>query len=58
MAFGDADNDVSMLKAAGYGVAMGNAPENVAGFARYRTATNEEDGVARFLEGLLGLPQV
>lgn len=54
MAFGDADNDSSMLEAVKYGFAMGNATENCKKSAAYVTETNEEDGVAnavlRFLQ--------
>ncbi|MDO5799814.1 MAG: Cof-type HAD-IIB family hydrolase [Eubacteriales bacterium] len=46
MAFGDADNDSSMLKAVKYGFAMGNATENCKKSAAYLTGTNTEDGVA------------
>lgn len=47
MAFGDADNDSSMLEAVKYGFAMGNATENCKRSAAYVTGTNEEDGVAK-----------
>lgn len=54
MAFGDADNDISMLTAVKYGMAMGNGTENCRKTAPYVTDTNENDGVAkgilRFLE--------
>lgn len=46
MAFGDADNDSSMLEAVKYGIAMGNATENCKKSAACVTGTNEEDGVA------------
>lgn len=49
-AFGDFDSDNSMLMAAGVGVAMGNAANSTKQCADYITATNEEDGVAVFLE--------
>ena len=49
-AFGDGPNDVSMLSAAGAGVAMGNAVPEALAAAKYRTAPNTEDGVARFIE--------
>lgn len=54
-AFGDARNDLSMLEAAGYGVAMGNADDEIKQRARYHTETNQEDGVARFLARQLGI---
>lgn len=49
MACGDASNDLAMLRAAGLGVAMGNAiPEAVAA-ADVQTDTNNRDGVAKAL---------
>ena len=50
VAFGDAENDIPMLKAAGIGVAMGNAAPNVKTAANAVTATNNEDGIAAWLE--------
>lgn len=47
MAFGDADNDISMLEAVKYGIAMGNGTENCRNAAFYVTDTNENDGVAK-----------
>lgn len=47
---GDNENDISMIKFAGLGVAMGNAEEAVKKIADYVTATNEEDGVAKVIE--------
>ena len=49
VAFGDGMNDVSMLKAAGLGVAMGNAEPAVKACADAIAASNNEDGVAEFL---------
>ena len=46
MALGDGENDLSMIRAAGIGVAMGNAEEHVKAAADYITATNDEAGVA------------
>lgn len=46
MAIGDSDNDLSMLRMAGLGVAMGNAPEYVKEQARAVTEDNLVDGVA------------
>lgn len=45
-AFGDYDNDISMFKAVGYSVAMGNASDTVKAQATYVTKTNNEAGVA------------
>lgn len=50
MAFGDSFNDVSMLKAAGIGVAMGNAEEEIKSIADYVTDSNECDGIAKALQ--------
>lgn len=46
MAIGDSDNDLSMLRMAGLGVAMGNAPAYVKQQARAVTEDNLVDGVA------------
>lgn len=46
-AVGDQINDVSMIREAGLGVAMGNAIEEVRAVADRHTSTNEEEGVAR-----------
>ena len=50
VAFGDSLNDVSMLEAAGTGIAMGNAREDVKAMGFAVCGTNEEDGVARYIE--------
>ncbi len=50
IAFGDANNDLEMLGSVQYGVAMGNALEEVKKTAAYTTLSNEEDGIAEFLE--------
>lgn len=50
MACGDGDNDTVMLREAGFGVAMGNAEEQVKEAADYITLTNEEEGVAKAIE--------
>ena len=50
VAFGDGNNDLSMIHAAGFGVAMGNALEEVKKAAHYTTCSNTEDGIAAFLE--------
>ncbi len=52
VAFGDGGNDKSILQAAGTGVAMGNAPDDVKAVADYVTASVDEDGIARALEQL------
>lgn len=53
MAFGDSLNDLSMLTWAGEGVAMANAREDVKAQVRHVCGTNQEDGVARYIESLL-----
>ena len=50
VAFGDEMADVGMFSLCQYSVAMGNAPPPVKLHARYITATNNENGVATFLE--------
>lgn len=49
-AFGDSLNDLSMLEAAGVGVAMQNARDDVKERVRFLCPSNMEDGVARFLQ--------
>ena len=49
VAFGDAENDIPMLRAAGTGVAMGNAAPAVKAAADAVTGTNNEDGIAQYL---------
>lgn len=53
IACGDAYNDLSMIRFAGLGVAMGNGQECVKEAADYITDSNEADGVARVVEKLL-----
>lgn len=50
MTVGDYENDVPMLQAAGLGVAMGNAQEDIKHFVQHVTASNEEDGLAKAIE--------
>ena len=50
MAIGDDFADVEMLRYAGIGVAMGNAPSAVKASADWVTTTIEEDGVAAAVE--------
>ena len=50
MAFGDGENDISMLEAAGIGVAMGNAEDSVKEAADLVTLENDRDGVAYAIE--------
>lgn len=53
MAFGDAENDIPMLKAAGLGVAMGNATAATKEAADIVTLSNNCDGIAATLEAYL-----
>ncbi|MFD1123787.1 sugar-phosphatase [Lentilactobacillus raoultii] len=46
MAIGDQGNDLTMIKYAGFGVAMGNAIDDVKQAASFVTKPNSEDGVA------------
>lgn len=50
LVFGDNENDLGMFAAAGTAVAMGNAGERVRQAAGHVTETNDEAGVAAFLE--------
>lgn len=45
IAFGDGGNDISILRAAGIGVAMGNANAEVQAAADYVTTSVDEDGI-------------
>lgn len=47
---GDSENDLSMIKYAGLGVAMGNGMNLIKQECDYITFTNEENGVARVIE--------
>ena len=47
MALGDGTNDLTMIEAAGLGVAMSNAHPLVLAAADHVTASNDEDGVAK-----------
>lgn len=53
ISFGDAENDISMLKVSGVGVAMGNAEQSVKDVADMVTLSNNEDGIACALDKLL-----
>ncbi|WP_059103962.1 Cof-type HAD-IIB family hydrolase [Shouchella shacheensis] len=55
IAFGDEDNDIEMITYAGQGVAMANAIDPVLQAAHSITASNEEDGIALYLEKALRL---
>jgi Cof subfamily protein (haloacid dehalogenase superfamily) len=53
ISFGDDFNDMGMLKLCGKGIAMQNAIPQVKEIADEITLSNNEDGVARYLEKLL-----
>ncbi|MFC6019027.1 HAD family hydrolase [Plantactinospora solaniradicis] len=57
IAFGDMPNDVPMLTWVGRAVAVANAHPAVLEIAGEVTASNEEDGVAAYLEALLAADQ-
>jgi len=50
MAFGDADNDIEMIRNAGVGVSMGNGTPGLKEVADYVTGGNDEDGIGIFLK--------
>jgi Cof subfamily protein (haloacid dehalogenase superfamily) len=55
IAMGDNYNDIEMIKYAGMGVAMGNAPDDIKATADYVTDTNNNDGVRKALEKFFDL---
>ena len=54
MAFGNTENDVPLLKMAGLSFAVANADEVAKKAASHLCRSNEEDGVAKEIEKLLG----
>lgn len=54
-AFGDGGNDITMLRHAGVGIAMGSAPDEVKAAADMVTASVDEDGIAKALGSLFSL---
>lgn len=50
MAFGDGGNDISIVKVAGSGIAMGNANPPLKAVADYVTSTVDEDGIYKALK--------
>ena len=50
MAIGDSENDYSMINAAGIGVAMANASDDILAIADYITTSNTEDGVGEAIK--------
>lgn len=55
IAFGDEDNDLEMLEYAGTGVAMENAISQLKTIANKITLSNENDGIALFLDDYFNL---
>ena len=53
ISFGDGQNDLSIIKFAGLGVAMGNAVEELKNAANEVTLSNDEDGIAVVVERYL-----
>lgn len=50
VAIGDSYNDLTMFEVVGHSVVMGNAPDDIKKIADEVTDTNNNDGVAKFLE--------
>lgn len=55
VAFGDDYNDYEIIKGVGKGIAMGNAEEDIKSIADFVTKSNNEDGVAYYLETQIGI---
>ena len=53
MSFGDGLNDLTMVRDAGFGVAMANAAPEVLAAAKHVTLSNDEDGVAKTIEQMI-----
>ncbi len=53
IAIGDSYNDLTMIKYAGLGVAMGNSPDDVKSHADYVTKSNNEDGVSQVINNFI-----
>ena len=53
MAIGDSENDLSMFRAAGHAVAMGNAQEKILQAAGEVTGSNVQGGLARAVMGVV-----
>jgi len=53
IAFGDEENDLTLFSVAGFAVAPANAKEEAKNKADLVVSSNDEDGVAKFLESLL-----
>ncbi len=53
IAIGNDKNDISMFETAGFSVAVANASDEIKKLVDYTTLSNDEDGVAVFLESLI-----
>ncbi len=53
ISFGDAEADVPFMTRAGFGIALGNAPQHVKDVTKYSTSSVEEDGVALAVRKIL-----
>jgi hydroxymethylpyrimidine pyrophosphatase-like HAD family hydrolase len=53
VAFGDGENDVELLEAAGYGVAVAGSHPRLLGLADWLCPPAEEEGVAQVVEAIL-----
>lgn len=53
MAIGDSGNDFEMVAGVGYGVAMGNAKENIKAVAKFITTSNDDDGIAKAIHAYI-----
>ena len=53
MAFGDGENDLSMIDKAGIGIAMENGVENLKRIADFIAPDNNDAGVGQMLEKLI-----
>ncbi|MBQ7895484.1 MAG: Cof-type HAD-IIB family hydrolase [Oscillospiraceae bacterium] len=58
IAFGDGSNDLEIIKAAGLGVAMSNAEEHVKAAADAIAKSNNEAGLALFIDELIATGQI
>ena len=55
IAFGDAENDIDMIKNAKLGIAMGNAMDIIKEIAKDITRSNQQNGIAHALRKHLGI---
>lgn len=55
IAFGDNSNDVEMLRKVDYRCAVSNAVDELKKIANFQTESNENDGVAKFINAFLAL---